>query len=79
MDEAAHYHSSYIKVIGCHLRFTFNLFFVTFNCISRFDTFFSLCYYICNKDQVLEHLVSTIGLDGLFPSKSYRNKTHLWP
>ncbi len=26
-----------------------------------------------------EHLVSTIGLDGLFPSKSHRTKTHLWP
>lgn len=24
--------------------------------ISRFDTFFSLCYYICNKDQVLRTL-----------------------
>lgn len=32
--------------------FTFNLILFVSIFILHFDTFFSLCYYICNKDQV---------------------------
>ena len=43
--------------------FTFNLILLVSMFILHFDTFFHYVI-IYNKDQVREHLVSTIGLDG---------------
>ena len=41
-----------------------------------FDTYFILWYYIYKRPSA-EHLVSTIGLDGLFPLSHLERKTHL--
>jgi len=39
---------------------------------------FSCVIIFLNKDQVRQHLVSTIGLDGLSLLKAFGIKTHLW-